>query len=93
VSESWYSDEALAKQAAARDWPEGTPQPVSLLFGILEPRIPPEQHERCVHCGSDARDEAGGGESKGVRWCGLCLSRRRDDDYTPTTGKATSPPS
>jgi hypothetical protein len=82
VSAPWYSDEALRKQAEAeRLRLAGEPVPLTLLCGIMEPRTQAEPHERCVHCGSDARDQAGGGGSHGVRWCGLCLGRGRDEGY------------
>lgn len=90
----WYSDEALRKQAEAdRLKAAGEIVPLELLLGILEPRTPPEQHERCRHCRSDARDEAGGSESKGARWCDLCLSRGRDEEYRrPSSDSALSAP-
>ena len=88
--DEWYSDEALRKQAEARSYSEGEPPPLSLLFGLLEPRTQPDLHERCHHCGGDGRDGAGGAEVKGVRWCSLCLSRGRDDDYEPEPPKGSS---
>lgn len=39
--EDYYSDEALAKQAAVDALPEGELAPWSMLLGILEPRIKP----------------------------------------------------
>lgn len=87
--ESWFSDEALSKQADVRAHIDaGTQPPLALLLGLMQPRTQPDQHERCVHCRSDGRDGAGGGESKGVRWCSLCLDRGRDEDYEPPTDKA-----
>lgn len=86
TDDEWFSDEALAKQAAMRALPEGTTAPLELLFGCMEPRTQPEEHERCIHCGSDARDGQGGVSiSKGVPWCYLCLGRGRDEDYEPET--------
>lgn len=61
--------------------PVSVPAPLSLLFGFCEPRTQPAHHERCVNCGSDGRDGAGGDERHGVRWCSLCLGRGWDEDY------------
>ena len=86
MSDKWFSDEALRKQAALKTMQErGEESALSALCGFLEPRTQPQEYERCVHCRSDARDKAGGGESKGARWCGLCLVRGRDDDYEGTS--------
>lgn len=80
----WYSDEALRKQAEVKRLTDaGEQPPLTLLLGIMQPRIAPEQHERCENCRSDAREQVGGEERKGVRWCSLCLDRGRDDDYEP----------
>lgn len=88
--ESWYSDEALRKQKLADGWPEGTPVPVSLLLGILEPRTQPQEHEKCVYCGSDARDGEGGvSTSKGYPFCFLCLGRGHDEDFEPVDEKGS----
>lgn len=92
--DEWYSDDALQKQTEVkRIIDAGRKAPLTLLFGLMEPRTQPEPHERCVNCGSDARDRAGGGESKGARWCSLCLDRGRDEDWiqvdvdAPNSGK------
>ena len=77
----WYSDEALRKQAAVVALPKGEHLSLEMLFGMYEPRTQPAAHEACSHCGGDGRDEAGGGESKGVRWCSLCLGRGRDQEW------------
>lgn len=84
----WWSDEALRKQAELKEWPEGTPPPLALLCGLFEPRTQPEPHERCVHCGSDARPQAFGATSKGRPFCGLCLGRGNDEDYEAPGGAA-----
>lgn len=87
MSESWFSDEALAKQAALERG-EGTGG-FSDLIGIWEPRTQPTDNERCHHCGGDARDGAGGD----WHFCGLCLGRDRDeyhDDDYPDCARHTS---
>jgi hypothetical protein len=71
VNASEYSDEALRKQAALENWPEGKPVPTEMLLGVVEPRTQPQAHERCERCGSDARDGEGGHS----RLCWLCYSR------------------
>jgi hypothetical protein len=92
TAEEWYSDEALRKQSEVKRLTDaGEQPPLSLLLGIIEPRVPAATHERCAHCGGDGRDQAGGGESKGVRWCSLCLDRDRDEDYEPTGGARPTP--
>lgn len=79
---SWFSDEALRKQAAARRYTDaGQRIPLELLAGLLAPRTQPAAEERCASCGSDAREQVGGAQSRGVRWCDLCLDRGRDEDY------------
>jgi hypothetical protein len=84
-ADDWFSDEALRKQAVLRDWAGPDGPPLALLAGMYEPRTVAGPHERCVRCGSDARDRAGGGQSKEVLWCGLCLDRGHDEDYTGDT--------
>ncbi len=80
ASEQWFSDEALRKQHALAEMPEGALPPLELICGVYEPRVPPTMHERCANCSSDARDQAGGEERNGKRWCALCLMRGRDEE-------------
>ena len=80
LMEDYYSDEALAKQAALDALPEGEPAPWSMLLGVLEPRIKPTADERCTCCTLDARDAAGGRERHGERWCAICLARGHDEE-------------
>ena len=80
LMEDYYSDEALAKQAALDALPEGEPAPWSMLLGICEPRIKPTADERCTCCTLDARDAAGGRERHGERWCAICLARGHDEE-------------
>ena len=77
---SWYSDAALAKQAALAAMPEGETPPVDELLGVLEPRVPPSDAERCNCCGLDARDHVGGEEHGGRRWCSVCVDRGHYED-------------
>lgn len=79
MADDWYSDHANAQLAEIKR-KEAAGEPGSWLdwVGILEPRIPAKEHERCDHCGSDAREPSGG---DGL-FCGLCLNRDRDEDYT-----------
>ena len=77
MSESEYSDAALAKQAALHDKARrGEPVWISDLWGIWEPRVHPTDAERCRHCGGDARPEWGG---DGLH-CGLHVARGYDLD-------------
>ena len=45
------------------------------LRGICAPATPPTDAERCVCCTLDARDEEGGEEHNGQRWCFICVGR------------------
>lgn len=71
-----YSDAALAKQA---EWDRieaaGGKPPLSLLYGIAEPRVKPTADERCHCCGLDARPEWGGNGTH----CSVCIERGHDD--------------
>lgn len=78
--QSYYSDAALAKQAALAALPEGTPAPLTMLAGIYEPRIHATPDERCTCCGLDARDSEGGEEHHSKRWCFICIGRRHHED-------------
>lgn len=81
MSESWYSDEALAKQAEADALrSEGKEVPLTMLVGILEPRVHATEDERCRCCGTDARDEVGGEEHDGWRWCSICVGRGHHEE-------------
>lgn len=85
IDESYYSDAALAKQAALAALPEGAVPPLSMLGGIYEPRVHPSADERCTCCGLDARDSEGGEEHQGKRWCFICVGRgHHEDEDTPT---------
>ena len=63
----YYSDDALAKQAALAALPEGAVAPVSMLLGICEPRVKPTDADRCNCCGLDARDSEGGDWAREAR--------------------------
>ena len=78
--EEYYSDEALARQAALVALPEGEVLRWSMLLGIFEPRVKPTADERCACCGLDARDAEGGQERHGKRWCFICLGRGHDEE-------------
>jgi len=76
MSEEWFSDAALAKQAEFdRLRTDGEEIPLSIMEGLLEPRVPPTEDEKCCCCGTDARDETGGIEYEGKRWCLICEGR------------------
>ena len=75
MSDEWYSDAALAKQAALAA--SDRPPKWSDLLGLLEPRTQPTEVERCAHCRADARDDAGGEIHDDRRYCGLCVDRER----------------
>ena len=76
----YYSDDALAKQAALAALPDGTVAPWSMLLGICEPRVKPADAERCNCCGLDARDSEGGEAIDGKRWCFICIGRGHHED-------------
>lgn len=79
---SWFSDEALAKQAAlAEKAARGEQTCVSDLLGLLAPRVQPTAEQRCHNCGLDGRPEVGGEQRFGKAWCHICLGRGRDGDY------------
>ena len=80
MSESYYSDEALAKQAALDALPDGARAPWSMLAGIIEPRVKATPAERCSCCGLDARDSEGGAEHDGRRWCFICIGRGHHEE-------------
>ena len=50
------------------------------LRGICAPATPPTDAERCVCCTLDARDEEGGAEIRGKRWCYVCIGRGHDEE-------------
>ena len=50
------------------------------LLGICAPATPPTDAERCVCCTLDARDEEGGKEIRGKRWCFICIGRGHDEE-------------
>jgi len=76
ADEEWFSDEALARQDEIDKLIRaGKYVDSDLTIGMLEPRVPPTPDECCAHCGSDARDQVGGEEVAGRRWCWLCHSR------------------
>lgn len=81
--DQWYSDAAIAKMAELdRKKAAGEPIGILDLAGILEPRVKPTGAERCYCCGGDGRDEMGGMEHGGKRWCSVCVGREhheRDD--------------
>lgn len=86
TAETWYSDEALRKQALADDLnARGVPVPLDVMVGILEPRVQPTEAEQCANCGCDARDEVGGEAHGGKRWCGICIGRGRHTQYLADT--------
>jgi hypothetical protein len=76
MNDEWFSDEALRKQAKLEEGPVRWTD----LIGILEPRVPPTDEECCVCCGLDARDEVGGEEHNGKRYCDICLGRGHHED-------------
>ena len=78
VTMPYYSDDALAKQAALAALPDGAVAPLSMLLGICEPRVKPTDAERCNCCGLDARDSEGGEAIK--RWCFICIGRGHHED-------------
>lgn len=81
MTESYYSDEALRKQAEADELKaKGEPVPLTLIAGIAEPRVKATPAERCNCCGLDARDSEGGEEHRGLRWCYICVGRGHHDD-------------
>ena len=82
MSESeYYSDAALAKQAAiAAARAVGKEPALSLYGGFLERRVPPTPAEHCNCCGLDARDDMGGEVHHGLRWCYICLGRGHHED-------------
>ena len=80
MTEPYYSDDALAKQAALAALPEGAVAPFSMLLGICEPRVKPTDAERCNCCGLDARDSEGGEAIDGKRWCFICIGRGHHED-------------
>lgn len=90
MSDEWFSDEAQRKQAEiTRLTNAGKVPPLELIFGMLEPRVQPTAEECCAHCGSDGREEVGGEEFNGKRWCSLCFGRDRhldNADTIPFTG-------
>lgn len=82
----YYSDEALALQAEMdRLKAAGEPIPLALYCGIAEPRVKATAAERCVCCGLDARDDEGGEERYGVRWCFICVGRGHPEPQDTTT--------
>lgn len=93
-ADEWFSDDALAKQAALREASErGEKLSIEALFGIFAPRTQPTEDECCHNCGSDARREVDGRQRYGKAWCSLCMSRGRHDDYLDEieSSAATSP--
>lgn len=81
TEESWYSDEALAKQTALTALPEGAKPDFTMLYGIWEPRVKPTEAERCCCCGGDGRDEDGGRtRPDGKAFCSICVGRGHDED-------------
>ena len=80
VTMPYYSDDALAKQAALAALPDGAVAPLSMLLGICEPRVKPTDAERCNCCGLDARDSEGGEAIDGKRWCFICIGRGHHED-------------
>jgi hypothetical protein len=78
MTDEWFSDAALERQRALREWPKDAgPAPLEMICGIWEPRTQPTEAERCHHCRSDARDGTGGRDVHGFRYCDLCVSRGR----------------
>lgn len=80
MSEDWYSDAALAKQAALDAKPDDYVMTVEDLLGLWEPRVHATPEERCVCCKSDARPETGGETHHGQQWCSLCVGRDHHED-------------
>lgn len=77
MSESWYSDAALAKQAELKRRTEaGEPITTDLMRGIWEPRVAPRDDECCRCCGIDAREEVGGNGE----YCGICIGRGHHEE-------------
>ena len=69
----WYSDRALAKQAAldvSQDMTRWTD-----LMGLLQPRTEAPPWHRCTECSGDARDRAGGRVVGGKLLCELHAGR------------------
>lgn len=76
MPDSWFSDAALAKQAALEAHPKGAPVSADMVCGVWEPRTQPTDDERCRCCGGDAREDAWGNG----RYCSICVGRGHDDD-------------
>lgn len=75
---SWFSDEALRKQAEIQRLKEaGEEVPSELFHGMLEPRVSPKKHELCTNCGRDAREQIGGEVHDELLWCAICVQRKR----------------
>ena len=101
VTMPYYSDDALAKQAALAALPDGAVAPLSMLLGICEPRVKPTDTERCNCCGraprprrADARRPATyspGLRDQAVRPRGsLGLHRRRRGALLPRRARASN---
>jgi hypothetical protein len=81
TGDPYYSDEALRKQAEADALrANGEPVPLTLMLGIIEPRIKATPAERCNCCALDARDDEGGEEHGGLRRCYICVGRGHHED-------------
>lgn len=88
-TDQWYSDDALRKQAEldARI-ARGETVPLDVWCGLLAPRVQPTEAEQCANCEGDARDQVGGEEICGKRWCSLCVSRGRHTEHAVTAYRA-----
>lgn len=76
----WYSDEALRKQAEGDALiARGEPIPLDVMCGMFAPRVRATGDDLCANCDQDARQEVGGREHHGKRWCQLCLGRGRHE--------------
>lgn len=85
MTEQYYSDEALRKQAAADELlAAGERIPLDTMVGIFESRVKPTEAEQCANCGGDGRDAAGGASIHGKSWCGLCIDRGRPQQRCST---------
>jgi hypothetical protein len=75
--QSWFSDEALRKQAEIQRRKEaGEDVPAELFYGVWEPRVLPEEDEMCACCGLDARVQVGGEIHNERHWCAICVDRK-----------------
>ena len=73
----WYSDSALVKQAEVeRKTAAGEPITIGDMCGIYEARTQPTEAERCVCCGTDARERCGGNGTH----CYICIGRGHHED-------------